>query len=90
MLRELSSLLIELHEGLLAIESRELGAGQGVALSEVEMRLPLTLRPVFENGGCRLLADFARSSGMDDWTAEVSQLHLHWSRPGDAQTEATP
>jgi hypothetical protein len=85
MLRELSSLLIEMHEGLLAIESRQLGPGQlgsgpRIALSGVEMQLPLALRPVFRGGGCRLLAGFARSSGIDDWTPLVSQLHLQWSR----------
>ena len=77
MLRELSQMLIELHDGLVAIEAR-----QGVALSAVEMRLPIELRAVFRDGGCRLLADFARSSGADSWTPLISHLQLQWTLAG--------
>ncbi|MBB1060602.1 hypothetical protein [Marilutibacter spongiae] len=81
MLRELSRLLEELHEGLLAVEARG-----GVQLSGVEMTLPLELRPVLRDGGCVLLADVPRRLGSDDWTASPSRLCLAWQQ-ADASGE---
>lgn len=78
MLRELSQMLDELHDGLLAIEQRG-----GVALSRVDMTLPLELRPVFRNGGCVLLADLSRSREVNAWLTEPSRLSVSWSS-GDA------
>ncbi len=74
MLRELSQLLSELHDGLLAVEARG-----GVQLSDVEMTLPLELRPVLRDGGCRLLADVPRSREINDWFASPSKLRIGWS-----------
>lgn len=79
MMRELSQLLDGLHDGLLAIEARE-----GLRLSQVDMTLPIDLRPVFRDGGCVLLADFTRSSEVNAWTATPSRLTLGWSSGGDA------
>ncbi|WAH65271.1 hypothetical protein [Xanthomonas hortorum] len=73
MLRELSALLEELHEGLLAIEARS-----GMQLTQVEITLPLELRPVLRGGGCRLLADVARSRDLNRWNAAPSTLRLAW------------
>ncbi|ADV26713.1 hypothetical protein Psesu_0861 [Pseudoxanthomonas suwonensis 11-1] len=85
MFRELSQLLDELHDGLVAIQARE-----GMQLSGVEMTLPVELRPVLRDGGCVLLAEFPRSSGVDAWTPLPSRLVLAWSQDGAAATEATP
>ena len=74
MRRELSQLLDELHDGLLAIEARE-----GLRLSQVDMTLPIELRPVFRDGGCVLLAEFTRGLGADDWTPTPSRLRLGWA-----------
>jgi len=74
MLRELSQVLDELHDGLLAIEQRG-----GVALSRVDMTLPLELRPVFRDGGCVLLADLSRSRELNAWITEPSRLSVSWS-----------
>lgn len=80
MLRELSTLLDELHDGLAAIEMRG-----GVRLTNIEMTLPLQLQPVFRNGGCVLLADVPRSSVIDEWVASPSKLTIGWSEaPYDA------
>ncbi len=73
--RELSQVLIELHEGLSAVEARA-----GMSLSQVDMSLPIELRPVFRDGGCVLLADFTRSGEGDAWTATPSRLVLGWGR----------
>lgn len=73
MLRELSQVLDELHDGLLAIEQRG-----GVALNRVDMTLPLELRPVFRNGGCVLLADLSRSREVNAWTTAPSRLSVSW------------
>lgn len=79
MLRELSQLLDELHDGLLAIEARE-----GLRLSQVDMTLPIDLQPVFRDGGCVLLADFTRSSEINAWSATPSRLTLGWSSSVDS------
>ncbi|QDH70461.1 hypothetical protein [Marilutibacter alkalisoli] len=78
MLRELSHLLNELHDGLLAVEARG-----GVQLAQVEMTLPLELRPVLRDGGCVLLADVPRSREVNDWMASPSKLRLSWGHATD-------
>lgn len=83
MLRELSQLLDELHDGLVAIESRD-----GMRLSQVEMTLPIDVLPVFRDGGCVLLADFTRSSEVNVWMATPSRLTLAWTSGGDAGVDA--
>lgn len=77
MLRELSQLLDELHDGLVAVQT--LGH---VQLTRIEMTLPLELRPVLRGGGCVLLADVARSRDVNEWMASPSKLRLGWG--GDA------
>jgi hypothetical protein len=77
--RELSQVLIELHEGLAAVEARA-----GMRLTRVEMTLPIELRPVFRQGGCVLLADFARSAELNAWATTPSRLVLGWGRDGAA------
>jgi hypothetical protein len=74
MLRELSQVLGELHDGLLAVQARA-----GVQLSNVEMTLPLELRPVLRDGGCVLLADLPRSREINEWLTSPSKLRLAWS-----------
>ncbi len=78
MLRELSQLLGELHDGLSALEARG-----GVQLSAVEMTLPLELRPVLRGGGCQLLADVPRSRDVNEWIATPSRLRIAWSSGTD-------
>jgi hypothetical protein len=91
MLRELSALLGELHDGVTGIEARN-----GVRLANVDMVLPLELRPVFRDGGCVLLADVPRNSGVDAWIASPSRLSIGWSSDASASVtthnanEATP
>ena len=77
MLRELSQVLDELHDGLIAIE-----AHSGVKLTRVDMNLPLELRPVFRDGGCVLLADLSRSREVNEWITEPSKLSVAWSLDG--------
>lgn len=79
MLRELHQLLDELHDGLSGIEMNG-----GVRLSNVDMTLPLELRPVFRNGGCVLLADVPRQRTVDTWVASPSRLVIGWSASSDA------
>lgn len=83
MRRELSQLLDELHDGLLAIEARE-----GIRLSQVDMTLPIEVRPVFRDGGCVLLAEFAQALGADDWTPIPSKLTLGWALDAAFDAEA--
>ena len=76
MLRELSHLLDELHDGLVQIDLRE-----GVAISGVEMTLPLELRAVLRDGGCVLLADVARARESNEWQPTPSRLRVGWEGP---------
>ncbi len=82
--RELSQLLDELHDGLIAIEARE-----GMRLSQVDMTLPIELRPVLRDGGCVLLAEFPRGGGIDAWTPIPSRLRLGWTQGVDDDAEAS-
>lgn len=79
MLRELHHLLSELHDGLNAIEVHG-----GVRLSNVDMTLPLELRPVFRDGGCVLLADVPRQRSIDAWVTSPSKLVIGWSADAGA------
>lgn len=81
--RELSQLLDELHDGLIAIEARE-----GIRLSQVDMTLPIELRPVFRDGGCVLLATFSDALVADEWTPIPSKLTLGWSLDPASAAEA--
>lgn len=85
MLRELSHLLGELHDGLLAMEARG-----GMQLANVEMTLPLELRPVLRDGGCVLLADVPRSREINEWLASPSRLRLSWSMPPSGPASHLP
>jgi hypothetical protein len=80
MLRELSALLSELHDGLVALEAR--GVPAQVQLAQVEMTLPLELRPVFRDGGCVLLADLPRSRENTAFQATPSRLRVSWGAGG--------
>ncbi|KQZ59629.1 MULTISPECIES: hypothetical protein [unclassified Lysobacter] len=80
MLRELSQLLDELHDGLIATEAR--GLPVQVQLANVEMTLPLELRPILRDGGCVLLADLPRSREVNAWNAMPSRLTVSWSCGG--------
>lgn len=77
MLRELTELLSELHDGLVAVQTRG-----NVQLTQIELTLPLELRPVLRDGGCVLLADVPRSREINEWSAAPSKLRLSWG--GDA------
>ena len=74
MLRELSQLLDELHDGLVNVEARG-----GVQLSAVDMTLPLDVRAVFRGGTVVLLADVPRTRSTDEWIASPSRLSVSWS-----------
>lgn len=84
MLRELHHLLGELHDGLSAIEVQG-----GVRLAQVDMTLPLELRPVFRGGGCVLLADVPRQRAIDDWTTSPSKLVIAWGTGEPPAPEAS-
>lgn len=81
MLRELSQVLEELHDGLVAVQAR--GASSQVQISGVEMTLPLELRPVFRDGGCVLLADVPRSRESHAFHVTPSRLRVGWSAGGE-------
>jgi hypothetical protein len=85
MLRELSTVLHELHDGL--ADTGRL-AGVGLRLSAVDMTLPMDVVPVLRDGGCVLLADVPRTQAGADWRDCPSRLHLRWQAQPLMENEA--
>lgn len=84
MLRELAIVLDELHDGLTSAAARRLA---GVRLSHAEMVLPMDIVPVFQDGGCAVLADVCRSYADAAWGEPSSRLTITWA---ELPTEALP
>jgi len=80
MLRELHEVLLDLHSALEPFAGRTEAAGLPVALTGLELTLPLDMQPIFRDGRCTLLADVARARTRDDWTALPASLHLAWEQ----------
>jgi hypothetical protein len=75
MLRELATLLADLHQGLDAAARRA-----GVQLTQAEMTLPVDAALALRHGGCVLLADVARSHAGADWGEQACRLQLSWQQ----------
>lgn len=84
MLRDLATVLIGLQAGVQAVAR---SAGSGVRINEARMTLPVDTALRFEDGGCTLLADVARSHADAAWQAAPSRLVLTWA---EVPTEALP
>lgn len=94
MLRELSTVLLEMQESLAPFAGP---AGEDatprIRLQDAVLELPLDLRLVIADGGVRLEADVPRSLADMNWRDGASRLRLRieampW--PDDAPAEATP
>lgn len=78
MLRELATVLVELHDSLAGMNA---AGAAGLRLAAVEMTLPMDVRPVLRNGGCVLLGDLPRTPADAAWRDPVvgpSRLYLRW------------
>jgi hypothetical protein len=82
MLRDLASVLEDLHGGLQAAAQRA-----GVQLTNAEMALPVDTALALKDGGCLLLADVVRSYADADWREQPCRLTLVWQQ---MPTEALP
>ena len=82
MLRDLSDVLMDLHNGLQGAAQRA-----GVQVTQAEMTLPVDTALTLKDGGCVLLADVARSHADADWRAEPCRLTLVWR---ETTTETLP
>jgi hypothetical protein len=77
MLRELSTVLLELQESLLPFGAGSLDeTGTQVRLHAAQLVLPLDLRIVLAEGAPQLQADVPRSSADLNWRGEPSRLSL--------------
>jgi hypothetical protein len=74
MLRDLATVVLDLHEGL-----RRVTQYNGVRLTKAEMTLPVDSVLVLRDGGCALLADVSRNFADTAWWTEPSRLTLSWS-----------
>jgi hypothetical protein len=88
MLRELSTVLHELHDGLAGTADMGRLAGVGLRLSAVDMTLPMDVVPVLRDGSCVLLADVPRTQAGADWRDRPSRLHLRWQAQPAMENEA--
>lgn len=84
MLRDLATVLEDLHQGMQAAADR---AGGRVRIARAEMTLPVDTALVLKGGGCVLLADVARNAADAAWLQSPSRLTLLW---GEVPTEDLP
>ena len=84
MLRDLSTVLEDLHRGVAAAADR---AGPGVRIVQAEIALPVDAALVLKDGGCALLVDVTRNAADASWFQSPSRLTLSW---GEVPTEALP
>ena len=82
MLRDLTTVVLDLHEGL-----QQLTRYNGVRLTNAQMTLPVDSVLVLRDGGCALLADVTRNLADAAWRSEPSRLTLSWS---ECPTESLP
>jgi hypothetical protein len=82
MLRDLATVLTELHGGLQAAAERA-----GVRVTHAQMVLPVDTALVLKDGGCVLQADVARSYADADWREQPCRLTLEWH---EMPTEVLP
>ena len=76
MLRDLSTVLEDLHAGVQAYAAQ---AGNGVRIAQAEMTLPVDTALVLKDGGCVLRADVARNYADALWNPTPSRLTLVWA-----------
>jgi hypothetical protein len=82
MLRDLATLIGDLHHGMQAAAER---AGPGVRIAQATTTLPVDAALVLERGGCTLRVDVARQRADTPWLVTPSLLTLHWGEwPTDA------
>lgn len=74
MLRDLASVIEDLHRGVQAAAERA-----GMRIKQAEMVLPVDTALVLQGGGCRLHADVARSLSDAGWHEAPSRLVLTWA-----------
>lgn len=82
MLRDLATVLADLHGGLQASAERA-----GVRITQAQMTLPVDTALALKNGGCALLADVARSYADAEWRGQPCRLTLVWQ---ETPTQALP
>jgi hypothetical protein len=75
MLRDLSTVIVELHE---ALAGHGRAAAAGMRLRDVEITLPMDFLAVLRDGGCVLLADVARAQADAAWMETASRARFTW------------
>jgi hypothetical protein len=77
MLRELSTVLLEMQDALAPFQGPAAPAtASRIRLQDATLELPLDLRVVLADGGARLEADVPRSLADANWRAGCSRLRL--------------
>lgn len=75
MLRDLATVLTELHSGMLGLAD----VPAGVRIQHAEMNLPVDAGLVFRDGQCILLADVCRNYADAAWHEHPTRLQLTWA-----------
>jgi hypothetical protein len=80
MLRELSQTLLDLHAGFEQMAAQSSTHGASIRLTGMELTLPVDLRMIFADGGCRLLTDVPRSRSEGALATPSSRLMVRWEQ----------
>ena len=78
MLRELATVLDELHDAVGGVSAQRWAERVGLRVDTLELDLPMDIVPVFKDGGCALLADVTRNYADAEWRGDRSRLHIVW------------
>jgi hypothetical protein len=88
MLRELATLLQDIHAGIVGTACADPRGSGGLLVREVTMSLPVDMVAIFKDGGCRLLTDVARTASDTEWYKHRSQLHVMWRAEWQGEKKA--
>ena len=82
MLRDLATVIEELHE---ALSGYGRSSSAGIRLRDVSVTLPMDFRAVLRDGSCVLQADVSRAQADATWIEGASRLHLEWQWASPAE-----
>lgn len=95
MLRDLATVLTDLHSGMLGLAQAGTDLPGGVRIQHAEMTLPVDTNLVFRDGGCVLQADVCRNYADAAWRDAPTRLQLTWAEiptaalPADGTEDAS-
>ncbi|WP_035051729.1 hypothetical protein [Andreprevotia chitinilytica] len=90
MIRELSAVLLEMHNALQSELNLARDAGVPLLLDSVELTLPMQFQNVFADGQCLLCADVPRTLDPGGFDLPLGRMHARWERVDGEDEDSTP